>query len=203
MKCVCVGRNYVKHAQELGNAVPEEPLFFIKPSTAILPKGAAFRIPEWTREVHHEVELVYRIGKRCTGVQEKEARNYVEGVTLGLDLTARDVQDRLKKAGAPWEQAKAFDGSAVLGSEFLPLADLDTELDFSLERNGVRVQHGRSSDMHFSVPVLIVHISRFVTLEAGDLLFTGTPAGVGPILPGDVLTGILEGSTMFQLRVEG
>ncbi len=203
MKMICIGRNYAQHARELGNAVPSEPIFFLKPSTALLPPGSAFRIPEWSKEIHYEMELVYRIGKRCSAIRADEAAHHLDGVTVGLDLTARDVQEQLKSSGAPWEKAKAFDGSAVVSDRSLPVTDLDAELSFGLERNGKIVQQGRSTEMLFPVPLILEHVSRFITLEPGDLVFTGTPAGVGPLSPGDLLEGTLEGRSMFQLRVEG
>jgi acylpyruvate hydrolase len=202
MKIVCIGRNYREHAQELGNAVPSEPVFFLKPSTAVLPPGQSFRMPSWTNSIHYELELVLRISSTCRAMPAGQLRMHVDGIGLGLDLTARDVQDELKKKGLPWEKAKAFDGSAVLGNGFLPLPnDLDN-LSFSLLRNGTTVQEGHASEMIFPPDALLAHVSRYITLEPGDLLFTGTPSGVGPILPGDHFTGLLGATSLLELHVE-
>jgi len=203
MKILCIGRNYGEHARELGNAPPEEPVLFLKPESAVLGIGEAFRLPDWTREVHHEVELVFHIATTCSNVSQEEAMRCVDGVTVGIDFTARDVQAELKKKGLPWEKAKAFDGSAVVGERFVEVPAGTDDLRFELRRNGAVVQQGTAGGMLFPVPALIAHASRFITLHPGDLLFTGTPAGVGPVAAGDHLEGFLNGARMFALRVEG
>ena len=204
MKIVCVGRNYSDHATELGNAVPSEPLFFFKPQSAILHKDHPFAIPEWTGDCHFEVEVVVRMDRAAKWISADHAARCYTTVGLGIDFTARDVQSTLKAAGKPWEKAKAFDGSAVVSREFVPLDDLGgdiQDLHFSLLRNGEEVQVGHTADMLFPVDELIAHVSKFSTFKTGDLLFTGTPAGVGPVRPGDHLEGRLGGRAMFAVNV--
>lgn len=205
MKIICIGRNYLDHATELGNAVPSEPMFFLKPDSAILHKRHAFYIPDWTDEVHYEVELVVKILKRGKAIQTKYASRYYTEVGLGIDFTARDVQSKLKAAGHPWEKAKSFDGSAVVSEEFISLDRLGKSiqnLHFDLSLNGTTVQIGSTSDMIFKVDDLISYISQFMTLKTGDLIFTGTPSGVGPIKSGDKITGSLEGFQMLNVNVK-
>ncbi|MDG2311830.1 MAG: fumarylacetoacetate hydrolase family protein [Flavobacteriales bacterium] len=205
MKIICIGRNYLDHATELGNAVPSEPMFFLKPDSAILHKRHAFYIPDWTDEVHYEVELVVKILKRGKAIQTKYASRYYTEVGLGIDFTARDVQSKLKAAGHPWEKAKSFDGSAVVSEEFISLDRLGKSiqnLHFDLSLNGTKVQIGSTSDMIFKVDDLISYISQFMTLKTGDLIFTGTPSGVGPIKSGDKITGSLEGFQMLNVNVK-
>ena len=204
MKIVCIGRNYADHARELGNAVPSEPLFFLKPDTAVLRAHHPFYLPDWTQEVHHEIELVVRIDKLGKAIAPEFAHRYYSRVTVGIDFTARDIQDACKKAGAPWEKAKAFDGSAVVGSTWWTVEELGGNLgalELGLQRNGAWVQRGTTRDMLFTVDQLIAHVSRFMTLKSGDLLFTGTPAGVGPVASGDVLEGFLCGRSAFSIAV--
>ena len=204
MKIVCIGRNYADHATELGNAVPTEPLFFFKPESAILHKDHPFAIPEWTQECHFEVELIVRMDRAAKWISEDHAGRCYTTVGLGIDFTARDVQSKLKAAGKPWEKAKAFDGSAVVSREFVPLDDVGgniQDLRFSLLRNGEEVQSGHTADMLFPVDALIAHVSRYSTWKTGDLLFTGTPSGVGPVQSGDRLEGRLEGRSMFEIEV--
>ena len=204
MKIVCIGRNYADHATELGNAVPTEPLFFFKPESAILHKDHPFAIPEWTQECHFEVELIVRMDRAAKWISEDHAGRCYTTVGLGIDFTARDVQSKLKAAGKPWEKAKAFDGSAVVSREFVPLDDVGgniQDLRFSLLRNGEEVQSGHTADMLFPVDALIAHVSRYSTWKTGDLLFTGTPSGVGPVQSGDRLEGRLEGRSMFEVEV--
>jgi acylpyruvate hydrolase len=205
MKIICIGRNYADHAHELNHEVPVEPLFFIKPDSSVLHKRHAFYIPEWTSDVHYEVELVVKIVKRGKAVLEKFASRYYSEVGLGIDFTARDVQTELKKAGHPWEKAKAFDGSAVISETFIPLKDLGGEIQdlrFSLLINNREVQLGHTANMIFSVDELIVYLSNYMTLKTGDLIFTGTPAGVGSVTPGDQITGFLEGFQMLSVNVK-
>ena len=204
MKIVCIGRNYADHATELGNAVPSEPLFFFKPESAILHKDHPFAIPEWTGDCHFEVEVVVRMDRAAKWISADHAARCYTTVGLGIDFTARDVQSTLKAAGKPWEKAKAFDGSAVVSREFVPLDDLGgniQDVHFSLLRNGEEVQVGHTADMLFPVNELIAHVSKFSTFKTGDLLFTGTPAGVGPVQSGDHLEGRLGGRTLFAVNV--
>jgi 2-keto-4-pentenoate hydratase/2-oxohepta-3-ene-1,7-dioic acid hydratase in catechol pathway len=201
MKIVCIGRNYGAHAKELGNELPEEPVFFLKPEQALLSPGREFQIPEWSKNIHYEIELVFRISQECHRTEVKEIRSYLDGVTVGLDLTARDVQDELKRKGLPWEKAKAFDGSAVIGPSFQPLPDDPERISFVLLRNGKEVQSATASEMIFSPARLLSYVSRYITLTKGDLLFTGTPAGVGTLESGDHLQGFLDGRQMFELSV--
>ena len=204
MKIVCIGRNYADHAAELGNAVPEEPLFFFKPESAVLHKDHPFAIPEWTDDCHFEVELIVRMDRAAKWISEEHAGRCYTQIGLGIDFTARDVQSALKAKGKPWEKAKAFDGSAVVSRDWVPLADLGGDVQdirFELLKNGAVVQSGHTADMLFSVDALIAHVSKYSTWKTGDLLFTGTPAGVGPVKPGDRLEGRLDGRSMFTVDV--
>jgi 2-keto-4-pentenoate hydratase/2-oxohepta-3-ene-1,7-dioic acid hydratase in catechol pathway len=202
MKIICIGRNYSEHAKELGNAVPTEPVFFCKPDSAILPKGNPFFIPDWTHDVHYEVELVLRIDRLGKHISREFAPRYYAEVGLGIDFTARDVQEELKKKGLPWEKAKGFDGSAVISQEFIPLEQLNKQnILFSLQKNDELVQSGKSSDMIFDFDAIISYVSQFMTLKIGDLIFTGTPSGVGKVSAGDELTGFIGDRSMFQVKV--
>lgn len=201
MKIICIGRNYADHAKELGNAVPTEPVFFCKPDSAILVKGNPFVIPDWTKSVHYEVELVMRIDRVGKHIQREFAPRYYSSIGLGIDFTARDVQDELKSKGLPWEKAKGFDGSAVVSHEFIPLAELIQPMTFSLKKNQEVVQVGSSADMIHSMDAIIAHVSQYMTLKIGDYIFTGTPSGVGPVTPGDQLEGFIEDRSMFRVSV--
>ena len=204
MKIVCIGRNYADHAAELGNAVPSEPLFFFKPESAVLHKDHPFAIPEWTDDCHFEVELIVRMERAAKWISEEHAGRCYTHIGLGIDFTARDVQSALKAKGKPWEKAKAFDGSAVVSRDWVPLADLGgnvQDIRFELLKNGEVVQSGHTADMLFPVDALISHVSKYSTWKTGDLLFTGTPAGVGPVKPGDRLEGRLDGRSMFTVDV--
>jgi 2-keto-4-pentenoate hydratase/2-oxohepta-3-ene-1,7-dioic acid hydratase in catechol pathway len=204
MKIICIGRNYADHAKELGNQVPEQPVVFLKPQSAILSHKHPFYIPEWTQEVHHEVELVVKVDRLGKSISEEHAPRYYSEVALGLDFTARDIQAELKAKGHPWERAKAFDGSAVIG-RFMSLAELGKpvqDLHFSLRNHDDEVQQGHTADMLFSVNRLIADVSQFMTLKVGDLIFTGTPAGVGAIKLGDRLVGNLEGHDLFAVNIK-
>jgi 2-keto-4-pentenoate hydratase/2-oxohepta-3-ene-1,7-dioic acid hydratase in catechol pathway len=203
MKIVCVGRNYAKHAAELKNDVPTEPVLFLKPDSAVLQKRNPFFIPDFSKDIHYEVELVVRINKLGKHIQEKFAHKYYREIGLGIDFTARDIQEACKKAGLPWEKAKAFDGSCVVG-KFMAVKDIKNmdHISFKLEKNGELVQEGLSSDMIFGIDKLIAYISQFFTLKIGDLIFTGTPVGVGPVKAGDQLKGYLEGELNFKLNVK-
>ncbi|MAI22872.1 MAG: 2-hydroxyhepta-2,4-diene-1,7-dioate isomerase [Crocinitomicaceae bacterium] len=206
MKLICIGRNYADHASELGNAVPAEPLFFLKPDSAVLPHRHPFYIPAWTNEVHHEVELVVRITRNGKGIAPEFAHRYFDEVSLGIDFTARDVQSALKANGHPWEKAKAFDGSAVLSKTWIPKATWEEgweQAPFALKKNGQVVQSATAQSMLFHVHDLIAYVSKYMTLKMGDILFTGTPAGVGPVADGDILEGLLNDQSMFRVQVHG
>ena len=200
MKIICIGRNYRAHAEELGNAVPEEPVVFCKPDSALLPPRNPFVIPPWTSDVHHEIEWVVRISKVGKYIEPRFAYSYLDAMTVGLDFTARDLQTQLKNKGLPWERAKGFDGSAVLGS-WVPIPSEPADHDIRLEKNGVAVQQGSTADFLHSVENLIAFVSQHFTLKKGDVLFTGTPAGVGPVAPGDRLEGFLNGESRLRLNV--
>lgn len=201
MKIICIGRNYGLHAQELGNAIPDKPIIFCKPDTAVLKNNEAFYIPSFSKDVHYETELVVRIDKAGKSILPQFASRYYSQITLGVDFTARDVQADLKSKGLPWELAKAFDHSAVIG-EFVTLDAPIQNLHFTLHKNGTQVQDGNTSDMLFSVDSIIAFVSEYFTLKTGDLIFTGTPAGVGPVAIGDRLEGRLEGKTLFDFEVK-
>ncbi len=202
MKIFCIGRNYSEHAKELGNAVPENPVVFSKPDTALLKNGEDFYLPSFSNDVHHEIELVIRINKVGKNIQEKFARNYFSEVGIGVDFTARDLQAQLKTKGLPWELAKGFDGSAPIG-EFMSIADIDlSNINFGLKKNGAWVQKGNTKDMIFSFDKIISFISQYFTLKVGDLIYTGTPAGVGPVVIGDKLEGFIEDKSMLNFEVK-
>ncbi len=203
MKIFCIGRNYVDHALELNNPVPKSPLIFMKPQTALLTDGKPFFHPDFSENIHHEIELVLKIKKNGKNIVSGFGSDYFDAIGLGIDFTARDLQDKLKEKGQPWELAKAFDNSAVLGN-FVDKSELDdlAAVDFSLTKNGVIVQQGNSRDLIFSFGYLIEYISRFFTLQTGDLIYTGTPAGVGPVKPGDVLEGYLGIQSMLKCEVK-
>lgn len=201
MKILCVGRNYAEHARELNNAVPDKPMLFMKPATALLIGGKPFYYPDFSRDIHYELEIVLRISGNCRHVEPAFAHKYYSEIALGLDLTARDLQEECKRKGHPWEIAKAFDHSAVVG-DFVPLpANFREGLRFELRKNGAVVQDGNTLDMIFSFDDLIVYSSRFFKLQSGDYFFTGTPAGVGPVHPGDVLEGFLQGQKLLHCEV--
>lgn len=204
MKIICIGRNYAQHAKELGNEIPDEPVVFLKPETALIPRGHPFYYPAHSQDVHFEVELVVRIEKVGKHIEERFAHRYYSSIGLGLDFTARDIQQECKAKGLPWEKAKAWDHSAPLSEEFIPLEELNdvTDIPFSLTQNGIMVQEGNSKDMLFSIDRLIQEVSKYFTLKIGDLIYTGTPAGVGPISVGDELIGRIGGREMFSLKVK-
>lgn len=204
MKIICIGRNYVAHAEELKNEVPEEPVFFMKPDSSLLRNNDPFFIPEWTSDVHHEIELIIKISRLGKSIDKRFAKRYYKEIGLGIDFTARDVQSQLKAKGLPWEKAKAFDRAAVLGSQFISVDDLpDREhIAFRLDVNGRTVQTGDSGLMIFDFDTIIAYVSKFVTLKIGDLIYTGTPAGVGPVNSGDHLEGYLEGNKLLDFKVK-
>jgi 2-keto-4-pentenoate hydratase/2-oxohepta-3-ene-1,7-dioic acid hydratase in catechol pathway len=203
MKIICVGRNYAEHAKELGNAVPEAPVLFMKAKNALLLPGKPFYYPEFTRDVHYEAELVVKLCKNGKHVGERFARKYYEQITVGLDFTARDVQQRQKEKGLPWEIAKAFDDSAAVG-QFQPVPEGKDVQDyrFELRRNGATVQTGHAADMLHSIDKVIAYASTFFSLNIGDLIFTGTPAGVGPVALHDRLEGFLEGQKVLEVSIK-
>ena len=203
MKIFCVGRNYSEHAKELGNSIPDEPVIFMKPKNALLQSHTPFYYPEFCNELHYEVELVLRICKNGKYVPERQASKYYNGLSVGIDFTARDVQAELKAKGLPWEKAKAWDNSAVVGTWNDNTTDLlRNPIHFSLQKNGETVQTGVSTDMIFHFDEILSHISNYFSLNIGDLIFTGTPAGVGECVVGDILTGFLENEKLFEVEVK-
>ncbi len=203
MKIICVGWNYPDHNTEMKHESVGEPLIFMKPDSALLRENKPFFIPDFSKQVEYEVELVVRINRLGKNISEKFASRYYEEVALGVDFTARDLQQRQRALGAPWEIAKAFDNSAVI-SDFIPLSTLANAegISFSLSKNGVEVQRGNTRDMLFSVNQIIAYVSQFFTLKIGDLIYTGTPAGVGPVVIGDHLEGFIEGNKMLNFFVK-
>ncbi len=203
MKIICIGRNYADHISELGNQRPDEPVVFLKPDTALLSKEQDFYLPEFSQDVHHEIELVVRINKAGKHISPKFAHKYYDEITLGIDFTARDVQQKLKGKSLPWEKAKAFDGSAVIGNliskKIFPSIE---NIIFELRKNDQAVQTGNTADMLWTVDELIAHVSEYFTLKTGDLIFTGTPQGVAAVKPGDVLEGFLAQEKLFSLHVK-
>jgi len=203
MKIICIGRNYSEHAKELNNPVPTEPVFFMKPDTALIKDNAPFFYPEFSKDIHHEIELVLRISKAGKHILPEFASKYYDAVALGIDFTARDIQDKCKEKGLPWEKAKAFDGSAPVG-KFIPkteIADLN-KMEFHLEINGETRQSGSSADLIFSFDKVISYVSEFITLKIGDLIFTGTPAGVSAVKIGDRLKGFLGKECLIDFVVK-
>ncbi len=202
MKIICIGRNYVNHAKELNNPIPKVPVFFMKPDTAILRKNKAFYYPEFSKDIHYELELVIKINRNGKHIAERFAHKYYDEVALGIDFTARDLQSKAKEKGLPWEIAKAFDHSAPISS-FFPITELKNKenIEFHLLKNGEKVQHGFSQDMLFSINRIIEYVSQFVSLKMGDLIFTGTPAGVGPVQIGDVLEAYLENEWVLRTEI--
>lgn len=203
MKIICIGRNYTQHVKELNNAIPEKPVVFLKPETAMLIKNAPFYYPDFTHEVHHEVELVIKISKPGKHINKKFAHTYYNEIGIGIDFTARDIQNECKQKGLPWEIAKGFDGSSPVGVFILKknLPDLKN-ISFHLNINGASVQQGNSADMIFSVDEIIEYASSFFTLKKGDLIYTGTPQGVGPVKIGDKLEAFIENKKMLEVEIK-
>jgi 2-keto-4-pentenoate hydratase/2-oxohepta-3-ene-1,7-dioic acid hydratase in catechol pathway len=203
MKIFCVGRNYSDHAKELGNDVPDEPVIFMKPKSALLQPHTPFYYPEFTNELHYECELVLRISKNGKYIQDKFANKYYDAVTTGIDFTARDIQNDLKAKGLPWEKAKAWDNSAVIG-KWIPLTNVKDKrnINFGFKKNGELVQQGNSKDMIFDFDYIVSYISNFFSINIGDLVFTGTPSGVGEIVVGDEVEAFIENETMLTLDVK-
>ena len=203
MKIICIGRNYLAHVKELDNALPAEPMFFMKPETALLPAGEPFPYPDFSKEIHYETELVLRVCKTGKVIDEKAAPEYYDAITVGIDFTARDLQSQCKAKGHPWEIAKSFDYSAPIG-KFKKISELRNpdDIAFGMKLNGEWVQQGHSRDMIFSFDRIVSHVSRFVTLNEGDCIFTGTPQGVGEVHVGDRLELFLEGESLFGFYVK-
>ncbi|HOZ76268.1 MAG TPA: fumarylacetoacetate hydrolase family protein [Flavobacterium sp.] len=203
MKIICIGRNYAKHIEELKNDRPDEPVVFIKPDSAILLKQHPFVIPEFSDDIHHEIEIVVRINKVGKYIDAKFAHKYYDEIGVGIDFTARDLQQKLKEKGLPWEKAKAFDGSAVIG-DFMSKKIFSSQesLNFELTNNGKTVQKGNSSLMLWNIDELVAYVSQFFTLKIGDIIFTGTPEGVAAVKPNDVLEGFLENNKLFRIQVK-
>ena len=203
MKIICIGRNYTDHIEELANERPEDPVVFLKPDTSLVLKNQPFFIPPFSDDVHYEVEVLVRINRIGKHIQQKFSHKYYDEIGLGIDFTARDLQAKLKGKGLPWEKAKAFDGAAVVGDwvnkSELPHID---ELQFEMTKNGTVVQQSSSALMLWKVDELIAYVSQFFTLKIGDIIFTGTPAGVGPVVENDVLEGYLEGHQLFSIKVK-
>ena len=203
MKIICIGRNYVKHIEELQNERPDEPVVFMKPDSAILLKQHPFVIPEFSEDIHHEVEILVKINKVGKYIDAKFAPNYYDEIGLGIDFTARDLQNKLKEKGLPWEKAKSFDGSAVIG-DFLPkkLFSSLENINFELKKNNITVQKGNTKYMLWKIDELIAHVSQYFTLKIGDIIFTGTPEGVAVVKPNDILEGFIEDKKMFKIQVK-
>ena len=201
MKIICIGRNYKDHAKEMDKPVPDVPMFFLKPDSALLPKRNPFFIPDFSKEVHYEVELIYKIKKVGKSIDLKFSNNYYEEVGLGIDFTARDLQRKCKEKGHPWEIAKAFDQSALVGEEFLKINSKEN-INFSLHKNGEVVQKSSSDNMIFDIDEIISYVSKFMTLKIGDLIFTGTPSGVGSISIGDTLEGFINEKKIFKVNIK-
>lgn len=203
MKIICIGRNYAEHAKEMKAETPTEPVFFMKPESAVVRNGDPFFYPDFSKEVHHEVEIILRVCKNGKNVQRKFAHTYFDAIAIGIDFTARDLQAQCKAKGLPWEKAKAFDGSAPMG-EFMPLSHFKdiNNLHFRLDINGKTIQQGTTADMIFSYDAIIEYVSRFITLKMGDLIYTGTPVGVGPVNIGDKMEGFIEGEKLFSCSVK-
>ena len=203
MKIICIGRNYADHISELNNERPDDPVIFMKPDTAILPKKTPFVIPEFSKDVHHEVEVLVKICKVGKYISPKFAHKYYDEIGLGIDFTARDLQTKLKEKGLPWEKSKAFDHSAIIG-DFLPKKNYSSleNINFELRKNSEIVQQGSTSMMLWNIDEIVSYVSQFFTLKKGDIIFTGTPKGVASVKENDVLEGFLEGKQMFKIQVK-
>ena len=203
MKIICIGRNYLQHINELNNKKPENPLFFLKPETAIQPKGHPFFIPDFSNDIHYEIELVLKINKVGKHIEEQFAHKYFSEIGIGIDFTARDIQEKCKKEGLPWEPAKGFDGSAQISTKFIDKKNLKLDsINFKLKKNNVTVQDGNSKDMIFSFNKIISFISKYYTLKIGDLIYTGTPSGVGKVNKNDKLTGYLNNEEILSVDIK-
>ena len=203
MKIFCIGRNYAEHAKELGNVVPDEPIIFMKPKSALVQGHTPFYYPEFTNDLHYEAELVVRISKNGKYIQEKHAPNYYNAISVGIDFTARDIQNQLKEKGYPWEKAKSFDNSAAVGKfiDFTPAID-KKNINFSFLKNKEEVQKANSKEMIFSIDKIVAHISNYFSVNIGDLVFTGTPAGTGECIVGDQFEGYFEKELVLSLEIK-
>ncbi len=203
MKIICIGRNYSEHAKELKNEIPESPIFFMKPETALLKNNEDFYYPSFSKEIHYECELVIKINRNGKNILSEFAHKYYNEITVGIDFTARDIQNMCKVKSLPWEQAKAFDNSAPIGN-FLILSDKQKQenINFRLDVNGITVQNGNTKDMIFSIAQIIAYVSKYITLKTGDLIFTGTPSGIGPVKIGDRLTAQIEGKVLLDFEIK-
>ncbi len=203
MKIICIGRNYADHARELNNPLPEKPLYFMKPDSALLIKNKPFFYPDFSKEIHYETEIVLKISKLGKRIQKQYANRYYQEIGIGIDFTARDLQNACRKEGNPWEIAKAFDQSAAIG-RFIPKSSLPdpSSINFQLDLNDNPVQKGNTRDLLFSFDELISYVSIYMTLKTGDLIFTGTPAGVGPVKPGDHLVASVEGQALLDFWIK-
>ena len=204
MRIFAIGRNYVEHIEELKNEKPSDPVIFTKPDTAILRNNSPFYYPDFSKDVHHEVELVLRICKEGKNIEEKFAHKYYDAIGVGIDFTARDLQQKLKEKGLPWDIAKGFNGSAPISDKFIPVADFKDvkNINFSLEVDGELKQRGNTSLMLFNFDYIILYLSRFFTLKTGDLIFTGTPKGVSPVKVGNVLSAYIEDEKLLEFEVK-
>ena len=202
MKIICIGQNYLEHIKELNSAIPEEPVFFMKPDTALLLDNKPFYLPEFSSDIHHEIEIVLKINRVGKNIEEKFAHKYYEELTVGIDFTARDIQKQQKTKGLPWEKAKSFDFSAPVGKFVSKNKFKMDNIGFHLDINGKTVQKGNTSDLLFSFDKVIAFISKFITLKIGDLIYTGTPVGVGPVKIGDKLECFLEGEKLLWFEVK-
>lgn len=204
MKIICVGRNYAAHIEEMQAGKPEHPVLFLKPETSVLLKKQAFFIPDFSNEIHHEVEVLIKINRLGKYIRPEFASKYYEDIGLGIDFTARDLQSELKQKGLPWEKAKAFDGAAVIGRKWIKKTELSSldNLQFELRKNGSQVQKGNTALMLWKIDELISYISQYFTLKIGDIIFTGTPAGVGKVEKDDVLEGFLQDQSIFSIKVK-
>lgn len=200
MKIICIGRNYQEHAKEMGADIPQKPVFFMKPDTALL-KENKFYYPSFTQDLHYECEIVVKISKTGKNIDERFAHKYYNEISLGIDFTARDLQSECKKNGLPWELAKSFDNSAPIAEKWLDISKVTLPIHFEFLQNNVLKQTSNSAEMLFSIEQIIAYVSKFITLKTGDLIYTGTPAGVGPVAIGDKLIGKIEGEQLFEFDV--
>ena len=203
MKIICIGRNYANHIAELQNERPDEPVIFLKPDSAVLPDKAPFVIPDFSSDIHHEIEVIVKINKLGKYIDPKFAHKYYDEIGLGIDFNARDVQNKLKEKGLPWEKAKAFDGSAIIG-DFLPKNEFSSteNITFELTNNGQTVQKGNTANMLWKIDEIIAYVSQFFTLKKGDIIFTGTPEGVAKVAPNDILEGFIENKKVLRLQIK-
>lgn len=203
MKIICIGRNYANHIAELQNERPDEPVIFLKPDSAVLPDKAPFVIPDFSSDIHHEIEVIVKINKLGKYIDPKFAHKYYDEIGLGIDFTARDVQNKLKEKGLPWEKAKAFDGSAIIG-DFLPKNEFSSteNITFELTNNGQTVQKGNTANMLWKIDEIIAYVSQFFTIKKGDIIFTGTPEGVAKVAPNDILEGFIENKKVLRIQIK-